>query len=358
MMGSSDGLNFNITPGQQMASSCTGAIITSLIVTPLDVVKIRIQAREKEFIRNKCFLYCNGLMDHICTCNGNGNSEAASVQMTQSERVKWFKRGAPFTGTLDGIVHIARNEGITSLWSGLPPTLVMAIPSTVIYFTVYDQLRARINLHRGRLPQDQPLWVPMTAGGCARVIAAVTISPLELIRTKMQSEKLSYFDIGRAVRSLIQQEGILALYRGLVPTILRDVPFSALYWAGYEGLKRKLNCTVQPTFFQSFICGGIAGSVAAIITLPFDVVKTHRQIEIGQNLIVGKSNHTRTTPKSTVSIIKHLYSQRGLKGLFAGLSPRLIKVAPACAIMISTYEWGKSFFRHYNETRHKNVHQY
>lgn len=130
-MGSSDGLNFNITPGQQMASSCTGAIITSLIglyldilllsvflhfyvysydnlfficyyvlVTPLDVVKIRIQAREKEFIRNKCFLYCNGLMDHICTCNGNGNSEAASVQMTQSERVKWFKRGAPFTGTL------------------------------------------------------------------------------------------------------------------------------------------------------------------------------------------------------------------------------------------------------------------
>ncbi|XP_015791224.1 solute carrier family 25 member 40 [Tetranychus urticae] len=351
-MATTNSQDFNITPCQQMASSCTGAIITSLIVTPLDVVKIRIQAREKEFIRNKCFLYCNGLMDHICTCNG-GN-DPASMKMTHSERVKWFNRGAPFTGTLDGIVHIARNEGLTSLWSGLPPTLIMAIPSTVIYFTIYDQLRAKINLWNGKSLSEQPLWVPMTAGGCARVIAAVTISPLELVRTKMQSEKLSYFDIGRAVKSLIQQEGILALYRGLVPTILRDVPFSAIYWAGYEGLKRRLNCTIEPTFIQSFICGGIAGSLAAIITLPFDVVKTHRQIEIGQALIVAKGAQTRKNPKSTVSIIKHLYFQRGLKGLFAGLSPRLIKVAPACAIMISTYEWGKSFFRLYNEKRHRD----
>lgn len=31
----------------------------------------------------------------------------------------------------------------------------------------------------------------------------------------------------------------------------------------------------------------------------------------------------------------------GVRGLFAGLAPRLIKVAPACAIMISTFEYSK-----------------
>ena len=42
----------------------------------------------------------------------------------------------------DAFVKIARNEGITSLWSGLPPTLVAAIPTTVLYFTTYDYLKA------------------------------------------------------------------------------------------------------------------------------------------------------------------------------------------------------------------------
>lgn len=44
-----------------------------ILVTPLDVVKIRMQAQTKGFVKGQCFLYCNGLMDHVCTClNGNG----------------------------------------------------------------------------------------------------------------------------------------------------------------------------------------------------------------------------------------------------------------------------------------------
>ncbi|XP_074593019.1 mitochondrial glutathione transporter SLC25A40-like [Brevipalpus obovatus] len=336
----------NITPLQQMVSSCTGAIITSLIVTPLDVVKIRIQAREKAFVKNKCFLYCNGLMEHLCYCNGNG-STLETPRSSEFYSSKWYKRPTHFKGTLDGIVQIARNEGVTSLWSGLPPTLVMAIPGTVIYFTVYDQLRYRLNSRLDRT--SQPLWVPMVSGAAARIFSAITISPLELVRTKMQSQKLSYLEIHQAVSSLVKQEGIFALYRGLVPTILRDVPFSAVYWAGYELMKRRMNASLEPTFFQSFVSGAVAGSFAAIITLPFDVVKTHRQIEIGEALFAPKdSSINQKRAKSTATIIKNLYQQRGLKSLFAGLSPRLIKVAPACAIMISTYECGKSFFRRFN----------
>ena len=44
------------------------------IVTPLDVVKIRLQAQQKEFMKNKCFVYCNGLMDHVCYCLTNGGN--------------------------------------------------------------------------------------------------------------------------------------------------------------------------------------------------------------------------------------------------------------------------------------------
>lgn len=119
----------SITPVQQMVSSCTGALATSLFgrcgltlttskvilvlvlttVTPLDVVKIRLQSQQKEFMKNKCYLYCNGLMEHICYC------PASNVDSPQSpakpghtfgsvrsvlDRNPMFEKNRHFNGTL------------------------------------------------------------------------------------------------------------------------------------------------------------------------------------------------------------------------------------------------------------------
>ena len=101
-------------------------------------------------------------------------------------------------------MKISRFEGVTSLWSGLSPTLVLALPATIIYFVIYEQLRSRLkNLsNQGRLCKNsdnlssqsllQPSWVPLIAGCTARTWSVTIVSPLELIRTKMQSERLSY----------------------------------------------------------------------------------------------------------------------------------------------------------------------
>jgi len=102
-----------------------------------------------------------------------------------------------------------------------------------------------------------------------------------------------------------------------------------------------------PTFRFSLVAGALAGSFAALVTLPFDVVKTHQQIELGEKQIY--SNPPRKNGNSsTFTVIKRIYTQHGLSGLFTGLVPRLVKVAPACAIMISTFEYGKRWFYEYN----------
>ena len=60
-------------------------------------------------------------------------------------------------------------------------------------------------------------------------VGAVTvISPLELIRTKMQSRQLSYQELRVCIQSAVAQDGWLSLWRGWGPTVLRDVPFSGM----------------------------------------------------------------------------------------------------------------------------------
>lgn len=63
-------------------------------------------------------------------------------------------------------------------------------------------------------------------GGHSQVGAVTIISPLELVRTKLQSRQLSYQELLVCIRRSVAQQGVLSLWRGWGPTVLRDVPFS------------------------------------------------------------------------------------------------------------------------------------
>uniref|UniRef100_A0A2I2ZTT4 Mitochondrial glutathione transporter SLC25A39 n=1 Tax=Gorilla gorilla gorilla TaxID=9595 RepID=A0A2I2ZTT4_GORGO len=353
-----------ISPLQQMVASGAGAVVTSLFMTPLDVVKVRLQSQRPSMASGeyltwrschydaplpsslqstgKCLLYCNGVLEPLYLCP-NGARCAT-----------WFQDPTRFTGTMDAFVKIVRHEGTRTLWSGLPATLVMTVPATAIYFTAYDQLKAFLC---GRaLTSD--LYAPMVAGALhslgplTSLLGTVTvISPLELMRTKLQAQHVSYRELGACVRTAVAQGGWRSLWLGWGPTALRDVPFSALYWFNYELVKSWLNGLRrkdQTSVGMSFVAGGISGTVAAVLTLPFDVVKTQRQVALGAMEAV------RVNPlhvDSTWLLLRRIRAESGTKGLFAGFLPRIIKAAPSCAIMISTYEFGKSFFQRLNQDR-------
>lgn len=357
---------FRIRPMQQVVSACTGAMITACFMTPLDVIKTRLQAQQSSLLSNKCFLYCNGLMDHICPCGPNAPTPTATSAFNKLPSNS-AASSSHFTGTIDAFIKISRTEGIRSLWSGLSPTLISALPSTIIYFVAYEQFRARfIDLHYKYLSpvqttaysQDIPMLVPLMAGITARILAVTFVSPIEMIRTKMQSQKMTNAEMMGTIRQVLESQGVLGLWRGLPPTILRDVPFSGIYWTCYEYLKSSFN-VVEPTFGFSFLAGAISGSVAATVTTPFDVIKTHEQIEFGEKFIFT-DNPPKTVPQTTANKtvfdrLASIYRLNGFRGIFAGLGPRLFKVAPACAIMISTFEYSKSFFYHYNVDQHNQA---
>jgi len=324
-----------LSPRQQMISSSAGALVVSLFATPFDVVKVRLQAQLKPNTV-KCSVY-NEIFDSLCYCT-QPPAFNSPVNCTIYGNLQTVPR---FSSTRDAFVKIVQREGLTKLWKGLSPTLIQMVPQTVIYFTAYDQLK----YHFGHIEGQAGLVAPLAAGVTARSFAVFCVSPIEMVRTKLQSKKnLKYTELFYVVKTALREEGVLSMWRGIGPTLLRDVPFSAIYWMGYETLK---SFSPNPTsFLSTFLAGASAGMVAAALTTPFDVVKTYRQMELGE--LKSNSLFGQKLP-FTYKIIIRLYQTQGLSSLFTGLYPRLGKVAPACAIMISTYEYGKKYFEKMNQ---------
>jgi len=222
----------------------------------------------------------------------------------------------------------------------------MLIPSTVLFFTLYDVLRGWL-VARGQ-GDTLALLAPALSGTLSRSMVCTVLAPLELVRTRAMAANGEQ-GILRAIRAEVAKGGLGTLWRGLGPTLARDVPFSAIYWLGYEHIKSRVigwgghgsnSGSVSSTsssgvstnlgghWATAFFSGVTAGSVAALVTTPQDVIKTRRQVSTYAN-----------TPMWSMG--RQIVAAEGWKALFSGASMRCLRVGPACGIMIATYEMGK-----------------
>ncbi|GAA5895355.1 hypothetical protein JCM5296_002385 [Sporobolomyces johnsonii] len=272
------------------------------------------------------------------------------------------------TGFWDALIHIIRSEGITALWRGTGPALAMSVPGQVVYMVGYDWGRRTAFAHApawavlppriGTGETDEPrrlspvylTVVPLFAGALSRTVVAALLSPAELLRTQLQAQTSSS---RTSLLSLVKTLRWTTAWKGLPPTLWRDVPFSGVYWAGYEGIKRALTGKglgegtgtlgtaggpdrddKWKEFGVAFVSGAGSGMIAATLTNPFDVVKTRRQA-------LTAAAHSPSSPSSspkTFAILADIARKEGWRGLTQGLTPRLAKVGPACGLMISVYE--------------------
>lgn len=350
---------------ERMLSACTGSLLTSLILTPMDVVRIRLQQQE---------------MLPTCSCDVPISNTANSISKSGMSSNKLFWQDSCFqdiscknttvryNSTWEAFSKISKLEGITTLWRGISITLLMAVPANIVYFTGYESLRDWSSLGK-----YYPTLNPLLCGALARIMAATCIAPLELLKTRLQSiprgskestTAMMIKDLIKESKLEIKNYGYGALFKGLEITLWRDVPFSAIYWASYEFYKKNfwLNTDSLSSlhsgsnwsyFTHSFIGGSISGTTAALFTHPFDVGKTRLQISIvNASSSAFSTEHDRQVKntlakKRSKNMFKYLNEIRKTEGagaLYTGLVPRIMKIAPSCAIMISTYEISKKLF--------------
>lgn len=389
----------------------------TLTVTPLDVVRVRLQSQEHiptALLQRRTPTFAAGSLSQFRDLHPN-------IGITTCCReVFWSSNAAPLcvagptvaplnpadatcaveeverrtiNSTWDGLRKISQNEGLRTLWRGLSPTLVMTIPANVIYFAGYDWMRTAHASPFKQLVRDE--YIPLVAGASARVLSAIAVSPMEMFRTRMQAATHTATAAGHfretldGLRDMVADKGVRSLWRGLTLTLWRDVPFSAIYWWGYEygrnvitdvrgraqarndgaefrvgrgeeKLRRRSRSRSREnhteTLVDSFIAGAGSGAVAAFVTTPFDVGKTRQQVlHHTKEELSSASRSIRPEEKSMPRFLWHIFQEQGASGLFRGWTARCLKVAPACAIMISSYEVGKKMATKVNERRRDDL---
>ncbi|KAG6336941.1 hypothetical protein ID866_2135 [Astraeus odoratus] len=316
----------------KFVAAALGSTATSLTMTPFDVIKTRLQTQPKEplFSRpppNKC---CQPA--HV-SCVRNMSSLARPLEEVVCVYDHGVLRHERVTGFLDAARHVWRVEGIRGLWKGVGTSLLIGVPASTMYMLTYDHLFHNV------FPAlvQSPNLAPLIAGITARTAITTLLSPLELVRTNLQSTPKSpdqphtLPSVMRSIRTVVRKQGILFLWRGLGPTLWRDVPFSGIYWAGYEGWKRYFESRGQSGVYVAFASGAISGTTASLLTSPFDVLKTRRQALLMAGTIPSQT-------RGTLLLSLRIIHTEGVGALFAGVLPRTAKIAPACGIMIACYE--------------------
>ncbi|KAJ6520104.1 mitochondrial inner membrane protein [Mycena sanguinolenta] len=243
-----------------------------------------------------------------------------------------------YKNSLDCAQKILRNEGFVGFYRGLGPQLVGVAPEKAIKLTVNDIIRGQAtDPETGRIKLYWELIAGGTAGGCQVVFT----NPLEIVKIRLQVQgeaaKAEGFAPKGAVH-IIRQLGVLGLYKGASACLLRDIPFSAIYFPTYGHLKKDVFHEgyngKELSFVELLLSAGIAGMPAAYLTTPADVVKTRLQVEARK----GQTHY-----KGLMDAFGTIYREEGFRALFKGGPARIIRSSPQFAFTLMSYEMFKKF---------------
>merc|ERR1712194_385271 len=236
---------------------------------------------------------------------------------------------AKYSGVLDCAKKTVQTKGITGLYSGLTTLVVGSIPKAAVRFAAFNQMKSLMMKEDGSMTTLRNLGAGFSAGILEAVIA---VTPMETVKTKLihdqNSAKPKYNGLIHGVTTMVKEDGIGAIYKGVVPTMAKQGFNQATRFTIYNGitgiLKGEEDKALHPTV--NFLCGSFAGAVSVYATMPFDVVKTQMQG-------LQASNYT-----GPINCGVTIFKEGGITALWKGTTPRLGRVMCSGGIIFAAYE--------------------
>lgn len=257
-----------------------------------------------------------------------------------------------YSSVFQGLKHIAQTEGIAGMMRGNLTNCIRIVPNQAVKFLCYEQF-SRVISHRmlenGGDGQMTPL-LRLTAGACAGIIGMSATYPLDMVRGRLTIQegkgKGQYTGIWHATSTIVRQEGLLALWRGWLPSVIGVVPYVGLNFAVYETSKDVilkhygLADERELSIVTRLACGGCAGTFGQTVAYPLDVVRRRLQVSgwAGATSLHAGEGGSSVAYKGMVDCFVRTMREEGIKAFFKGLWPNYIKVVPSISIAFVTYE--------------------
>ncbi|KAG0463651.1 hypothetical protein HPP92_019720 [Vanilla planifolia] len=216
--------------------------------------------------------------------------------------------------------------GIRGLYRGSIPAVLGQFSSHGLRTGIFEASKLILINVAPTLPDIQ---VQSTASFCSTFLGTAVRIPCEVLKQRLQA---GLFDnVGEAIVGTLQQDGLRGFFRGTGATLCREVPFyvagMSLYAEAKKAAQTLLKRELEP--WETVAVGALSGGLAAVVTNPFDVMKT-RMMTAPQG-----------QPVSMQMVALSVLQQEGPLGFFKGALPRFFWIAPLGAMNFAGYEIAK-----------------
>lgn len=227
---------------------------------------------------------------------------------------------------MSGFRQMLKEGGIKSLWRGNGINVIKIAPESALKFMAYEQFKKLIH---GDTDREIGLLERFSAGSLAGATAQTIIYPMEVLKTRLALRKTGQYSgmVDCAIK-VYKHEGATVFYRGYLPNIMGIIPYAGIDLAIYETLKlfyMKRYKDQDPNVFVLLACGTTSSTCGQLASYPLALIRTRLQADT-------KSKNTMTT------IFTKIMKEDGVTGLYRGIAPNFLKVAPAVSISYVVYE--------------------
>ena len=297
---------------------------TTRPVTPVPVKKGGVWPTIEPFV-------IGGLSGCIATCFIQPvDMLKVRIQIKGEDLAKSGQKGSvsPFTV----IKEINQTGGIKGFYRGLDSALARQVFYTTtrlgIYKTLFDSIKAR----NGSVSGGNKALCAMTAG----FVGSIVGNPADLALIRIQAdtalpveERRGYKNVFDAFTRIVKEEGVLALWRGSAPTVVRAMVLNLAMLAPYDEAKERLNKYRGSidTLSTRLLASATAGFLSSFMSLPFDNVKT--KLQKMKPDATGKLPYNGISDCFTKSI-----AREGVTGLWVGFPTFYFRIAPHVMITL------------------------
>lgn len=224
-----------------------------------------------------------------------------------------------------GFKQLYEEGGLRGLWRGNGMNVIKIAPESAIKFMAYEQIKAFVKGDKKELG----VFERLLSGSAAGVVSQTTIYPMEVMKTRLALRRTGqYSGMFDCARKIAKHEGIMAFYRGYIPNLLGIIPYAGIDLAVYETLKKlymQKNKNQDPGIFVLLACGTISSTCGQLSSYPLALIRTRLQAKGG-------------TKDTMLGLFTKILKEDGITGLYRGLAPNFLKVAPAVSISYVVYE--------------------